>query len=116
MIPAVNSVAMGIFLGEVAKRHQDKTIFMFLDQAGWHIAKDLNPPDNIKLISLPAYSPELNPVEHIWDELREKWFHNITFDSITSVEDRLVEGLSGLENNQHLVQSLTGFNWIISCV
>jgi transposase len=116
VLPFVSSVAMSIFLEEVSKRHSEKTIFMFMDQAGWHKAKDLKIPQNIRLLSLPAYSPELNPTEHIWDELREKWFHNITFDSISAVEDRLVDGLRDLENNKPLVQSITGFNWIVSAI
>jgi len=70
----------------------------------------------MRLVSLPSYSPELNPTEHLWDELREKWFHNLTFDSILAVEDRLVNGLLSLENNQPLVQSLTGFDWILTIV
>ena len=114
VLPYVDSVAMSIFLDEVGKRHSDKIIFMFMDQAGWHKANDLKIPKNIKLIWLPACSPELNPTEHIWDELREKWFHNITFDSLSSVEDQLVEGLRNLENNKALVHSLTEFNWINS--
>jgi len=114
VLPVVSSAAMSMFLEEVSVRHIDKTIIMFMDQAGWHKAKDLNIPKNIRLVSLPAYSPELNPVEHIWDELREKWFHNFTFDSISGVEDRLVEGLRDLEENLALVQSLTGFQWILS--
>jgi len=115
VVPVVSSTAMSIFLDEVGRRHSNKTILMFLDQAGWHKARDLRIPQNVILASLPAYSPELNPTEHIWDELREKWFHNITFDSILAVEDRLVDGLCDLENNNQLVQSLTGFDWIVSC-
>lgn len=41
----------------------------------WHHAKDLVIPENIRLIPQTAYSPELHPVEHVWDELREKYFH-----------------------------------------
>ncbi len=51
-------------------------IVMVLDGAGWHKSKSLMIPDNLRLPSLPPYSPELNPVEHIWDDLREKEFHN----------------------------------------
>ena len=105
---------MSVFLEEVATRHSEKTVIMFLDQAGWHKAMDLRIPQNIRLLSLPSYSPELYPIEHIWNELREKWFHNITFDSILAVEDRIVIGLCDLENNKSLVKSLTGFSWIIS--
>ena len=116
ILPWAFTVAMNIFLAEVAKRHSDKFILMFLDQAGWHKAKDLNIPQNIRLASLPAYSPELNPTEHIWDELREKYFHNLTFNSIGAVEDRLEEGLRDLEDNKALVQSATGFEWIVTII
>jgi len=114
ILPVVSFIAMNIFLGEVAKRLSDKIILMFMDQAGWHTAKDLNIPANIIPVFLPAYSPELNPTEHIWDELREKYFHNCTFDSIDGVEDRLEIGLRDLENYKELVQSATSFDWIIS--
>jgi transposase len=116
ILPWVFSAAMNIFLAGIAKRHINKHILMFLDQAGWHKAKDLVIPQNIRLVPIPAYSPELNPAEHIWDELREKYFHNITFDTIPAVEDMLEIGLRDLENNKALVQSTTGFEWIISCI
>ena len=93
-------------------RHRDKYIIMFLDQAGWHKSKDLEIPENIRLASIPPYSPELNPTEHIWDELREKYFHNLTFDSIGAVEDRLEDALRTLESEKELIRSTTGFHWI----
>ena len=114
ILPWAFATAMNIFLAEVSKRHSDKFILMFLDQAGWHKAQDLEIPSNIRLVSIPAYSPELNPTEHIWDELREKFFHNIAFDSIGAVEDRLEEGLHDLEKDRELIQSTTGFNWIVT--
>lgn len=55
---------------------------------------------------LPPNSPELNLVEHIWDELREKHFHNRAFDSLDALEDQLVAGLSTLEQNLKLIQSI----------
>jgi len=116
VIPAVSAEAMSIFLEEVSERYKNKTVIMFLDQAGWHKAKSLRIPQNVRLLSLPAYSPELNPTEHIWDELREKWFHNYTFDTIAAVEDRLLDGLFALENNKPLVESMTAFGWIISII
>jgi hypothetical protein len=115
ILPYVNNVAMSVFLAEVSKRIPNKTIIMFMDRAGWHRAVDLIIPHNIRILWLPSYSPELNPTEHIWDELREKWFHNITFDSMPTVEDRLVDGLLDLESNKPLVRSLIGFDWIVSC-
>ena len=116
IIPGAFTAAMDVFLAEVTKRHSDKHILMFLDNAGWHTAKSLRIPQNIKLVSLPPYSPELNPTEHIWDQLREKYFHNLTFDSIGAVEDRLEFGLLQLENDQDLIQSVIGFDWIVTTI
>ena len=85
-----------------------------LDGAGWHRARDLRIPENMRLLPLPPYSPELNPVEHLWEEIREKWFPNLVFDTLTGVADRLVEALAALENNPHRVAQITGFDWIVS--
>lgn len=62
---------------------------MVLDGAGWHSSRLLKPPQNMKLLPLPPYAHELNPVEHVWDELREKHFHNRVFDSLDALEDQL---------------------------
>ncbi len=62
---------------------------MVLDGAVWHSSHALTIPNNLYLSPLPSYAPELNPVEHIWDELREKCFHNLAFDSLDALEDRL---------------------------
>ena len=114
IMPVVTAEAMSIFLGEVARRHPEEFILMVLDGAGWHRANNLIVPENIKLLPLPPYSPQLNPMEHIWDEVREKWFANIVFDSLDGVEDRLEESLVYLEQDKNLVASATGFDWLIS--
>jgi len=115
VLPVVNAETMSIFLAEVARRHPEEFIVMVLDGAGWHRANSLIVPENMRLEALPPYSPQLNPVEHLWDEIREKWFANEVFDSLDGVEDRLVEALLALERNQDLVTSITGFDWIINC-
>ena len=114
VLPYTNTKIMNIFLEEVSIRQADRFTLMFLDQAGWHTAKDLNVPPNIRLAYIPAYSPELNPTEHIWDELREKCFHNIAFDGISAVEDMLVVGLRDSEKDMARVRSMTGFTWVIN--
>jgi len=115
VLPVVTAEVMSIFLEEVARRHSEEFILMFLDGAGWHRANNLVVPENMRLEALPPYSPQLNPVEHIWDEIREKWFANEVFNSLDAVEDRLVEALVALENDKELVASTTGFDWIINC-
>src|SRR4029453_10925195 len=54
-------------------RAPDVQVLLVMDQAGWHRAKDLVIPANITAVSLPPYSPELNPVERVWLYLRERF-------------------------------------------
>jgi len=73
-------------------------------------------PDNMRLLSLPPYSPELNPVEHLWDDLREKAFHNTVFESIEGLEVHLESSLRGLEAAKDRVRSLVAWPWIINAL
>ena len=114
ILPEVNSEAMSIFLAEVSSRHSSEFIIMVMDGAGWHKSSDLRIPENTCIISLPPYSPELNPAEHIWEEIREKWFNNKVFKDLNAVEDTLVDALVVLENDKERVFSITSFDWIIN--
>lgn len=114
VLPEVNAEMMSLFFEEVSIRHADEFIMMFMDQAGWHRAKELRIPINMGIYWLPPYSPQCNPVEHLWDEMREKWFENKVFHSLNAVEDELVTSLATLEKDNHTVAGLTGFEWIVS--
>ncbi len=113
VLPEADTEMMSIFLAEVSARHPDEFILMFLDRAGWHRANNLSVPENMRLVWLPPYSPECNPAEHIWDEIREKWFANKVFDSLDTVEDTLVHALATLEQDKKRVLGLTQFDWIV---
>jgi hypothetical protein len=63
------------------------TISLRMDGAGWHKANVLKAPENMVPIFLPPYSPQLNPVEHIWENVRENGFRNEVFNSIEGAED-----------------------------
>ena len=114
ILPHVNSECMQVFLDEVASRYLEDRIVMVLDGAGWHKAGALVVPNNMRLLSLPPYAPELNPVEHIWDELREKSFGNLVFDSLDSLEEHLEASLLAMERDQDRVRSIVAWPWIIS--
>jgi transposase len=113
ILPQVNEQAMSIFLREVSGRHPDEFILMVMDGAGWHRANGLKVPDNMALMFLPPYSPELNPVEHIWESIRENGFRNKAFNSIDAVEDQLMQSLAALEKDSSAVGKMTGFPWIV---
>ena len=63
----------------------------------------------MRLIAQPAYSPELNPVEHIWEDLREKQLANLALPSLDEVIDRVCDGLNQLEADTECLRSLTYF-------
>ena len=70
-------------------------------------------PSNITLSPLPAYSPELNPQENIWDEIREKLFKNYALKSMDAVYDKLEEAALYIERNRKLVKSIASFPYIV---
>ena len=109
VLPEASTAMMNLFLEQVSQTFSKYFIVMQVDQAGWHSAKDLVIPENIRLIPQPAYSPELNPVEHIWDELREKYFHNRVFSSLDRLIDVLCQGLNALADDAERLRSLTSF-------
>ncbi len=112
VLPYADTEAMTMFLKEVARRHRREYILMFMDQAGWHKSNGLGVPRNMGLAYLPPHSPELNPQEQVWDELRGKFFGNMAFKSIDAVMDRLVEGLRCMEASPDALKSLTQRDWM----
>ena len=86
---------------------------MVLDGAPNHRGSDLAVPDNISLLFLPPYSPELNPKENIWDEIREKIFKNYALKSIDAVWTKLKEAILYIERNPKIVKSITSFPYIV---
>jgi len=116
ILPHVNSDCMQIFIDEVASRHRNERIIMVLDGAGWHTSGALTIPENMRCVSLPPYAPELNPVEHLWDDLREKAFHNRVFESIDGLENHLETSLRELERNKQRVCSIVAWPWIINAL
>jgi transposase len=107
---------MSLFLAEVSRRYPDEQILMIMDKAAWHTAGTLQIPGNIEIFPLLPYSPELNPTEQIWDEVREKGFKNEVFNSLSLVENRLCDTLVDLENNPSRVHSITAWDWILSVI
>jgi hypothetical protein len=114
ILPHVNGDCMQLFLDEVATRHPQDRIVMVLDGAGWHQSQARTPATNLRLLPLPPYSPELNPVEHLWDDLREKAFYNRIFDSIDALELHLESSLRALELDHPRVRSIVAWPWIIN--
>lgn len=109
ILPHANTQMMNLFLAQVAQDFADYFIVMQVDQAGWHRAKDLKVPENMRLIFQPAYSPEVNPVEHLWEEVREKYLHNRLFASLDELIEVLCQALSELTQDTERLRSMMFF-------
>jgi len=109
ILPWTDTAVMNVFLSHVASAFSNSFIVMQVDQAGWHQGSLLQIPENIRLIPQPAYSPELNPVEHVWEELREKQFANSVSDSLQELIDQRGFGLTQLESDPKRLRSMTYF-------
>jgi len=70
-------------------------------------------PDNIVLFFLPPYTPEMNPIEQIWMELRKRGFKNKVFSTLEKVVDRLCDAICPLTRT--VIRSITGREWIVKC-
>ena len=114
LLPHVNGACMQLFIDEVAARHPGERVVMVMDGAGWH--QGLKQPANMRLVKLPPYSPELNSVEHAWDEMWEKYFHNRVFDSPQTLEDHLVTALREMEQDHDRVCSIVAWPWVLNAL
>ena len=112
--PAMNTEFIALFLAQVSAAHPQDFIVMVVDGASSHVAKALVVPENIRLHRLPGYSPELNPQEHLWDELREKEFPNRVFSDMAGGVRTLTAGLPRLASDQARVRSICAWPWMVS--
>ena len=77
----------------------------------WHKAKALNIPENIRLVFIPPYIPEMNPIEQIWKEIRKRGFRNEKFQTLNKVVNRLGDTIRSI--SAETITSITARNWII---
>lgn len=112
ILPYANTQMMTLFLRQVAVDFQEYFLVMVVDRAGWHMSRDLQIPENLRLIPLPPGSPELNPAEHLWDELREDELANHVFNSLDEVESALCTGIKRLAAPPERLRSLTNFPYL----
>ena len=95
-LPWVNTEMMNLYLSELSAVFPEKKILLIWDQAGWHKSKSLKLPENITLKSLPAYSPELNPVEKLWQWLKKHVCRNRLFKDLDDLMNTLSDTLKDL--------------------
>jgi len=105
-----NTENMSVFLKGLSEKYPEDLILLCMDQASYHTTSALEVPKNIRRFYLPARTPEMNPVELMWREIRKRGFKNQIFDSIDEVIKRFNEVVSGITNDT--IQSITFWSWI----
>ncbi len=108
----MDGVCMTFFLRHVRETFPDDFILMVYDGAPCHSPGALDVPENMMLETLPPYSPELNPSENIRDDMREKFFRNKVFVSMSAVIEQLCIAMNHYADNPESVRSITAFPWI----
>ena len=104
--------SMNFFLEKLSEQFANDYILLICDGAAWHKSNELIVPENIELFFIPPYTPEMNPIEQIWKEIRKRGFQNEIFDSLEAVIDRLCLIIKNLPAT--VIKSITGRKWILS--
>ncbi len=112
MLPRANTGAMQLHLHEISRNVAAKAhAVVLMDRAGWHMTDKLRLPKNLSIILLPSRSPELNPVENIWQYLRQNWLSNRVFDSYDDILDAGCEAWNRLIAQPQTIRSIGTRDW-----
>lgn len=120
MADMMNTAGMNSFLAQISEKYPDDYILMVVDGASSHKSKSLQIPSHVHLLCLPPYCPELNPVENLWDHVREKACVNVYFekleDVVAKVGNELEKLASGTIETAKKVSQMFCRPWIISSI
>jgi len=112
-MPEVNTGTMQEFLNQFANvLPKNEVAAMFVDQAGWHSSRELVIPENVVLLPLPSYSPELNPIERVWLHLKERYLSHRLLDDYDAIVDAVCAAWNKLTDEDGRIKSLCSFPWI----
>jgi len=109
--PRCNTAWTNEFLRLLSQKYGKDYLLLVVDGASWHKSKDLEVPENIILHYLPPCTPEMNPIEQVWKEVRKDGFKNTLFRTLNSVIDKLEVSLMNLTNE--VIKSICGRAWIL---
>ncbi len=112
MLPWANTQAMQMHLEEISRLVASKAhAVVLMDRAGWHTTAKLNVPMNLTIILLPSRSPELNPVENIWQYMRQNWLANRVFDDYEAIIDAGCDAWNSLIAQPEIITSIGMRKW-----
>ena len=109
----LNNVCFQAFLNEFSNTYPDTLNILQLDNASPHLAKNLILPENVILLFQPAYSPDVNPIERVWQSIKDQlsWLMTETLDELRREMDAVLNSLTA-----EGIASLTGYDFILSAL
>jgi transposase len=111
-MPFCDTQAMQAHLSEISATVAPAAhAVLILDQAGWRLSKDLVVPRNVTLLPLPPRSPELNPVENVWQFLRDNWLSNRVFGGYDDIVAHCCEAWNELMDQPWRIRSIGQRSW-----
>jgi len=114
VLPDANGAGMQVFLDAFAKMiREDEHVALVLDGAGWHSGKKLRVPENITLVALPAYCPDLNPVERVWLYLKQRFLSLRLHNDYKAIVAAASKAWKRLCRETGRLTSLTSYPWIM---
>lgn len=117
LMPTANTDTMNIQLRDLSRQvGAGVEVLLILDQAGWHSSHGLQVPDNITLLPLPPYSPELNPIELVWRYLRQRYLSNRHYSNHDALFEAGGNAWNTLSDDPAKLRSLCLFPWIESAL
>jgi transposase len=114
-LPGMDSLCFQTFLEHLGEAYADHHLVVVLDGAPSHTSGQLEVPENVSLMRLPAYSPELNPVERWFLEFRRA-LSNRTFETIELLQEALTKTLELYREDRSLLGLLTGYPWWVQAI
>ena len=112
VLPFVNAGAMNLHLQEISRHVAPGAhAVLVLDRAGWHGAAALTIPDNLSLLPLPSYSPELNPVENVWQYPRQNQLSLRVWPGYEAIVETCCQAWNALMAMPERIASITRREW-----
>ena len=111
-MPYADTHAMNEHLAEIsANVDPGAHAVILVDQAGWHTTPKLDVPDNITLMELPPRAPELNPVENVWQYIRDNWLSNRVFQTYDDILALCCEAWNKLIERPWCIRTIGTRDW-----
>ncbi len=112
MLPFANTRTMQMHLEEISRNVAAKAHgVVLMDRAGWHSTEKLKVPKNLTIILLPSRSPELNPVENIWQYMRQNWLSNSVFEDHDAIIEAGCRAWNKLIDQPETIMSIGMRDW-----